>query len=225
MKINQNSVRALPTYTKKEELFNSWSHLLCLPLCLALFVVCIVIAARYGGGFRIASAVLYGLCTIGLYLASGLYHGAVTPRIKRILQTVDHCTVYFMIAGTYTPFLFALYCSAPQTAYILLGIEWGVALIAAALTAIDIHKFRIFSKICYGCLTWLVLIAIPQTVASMPPAGSALLFAGSTAYSVGILFFAFGIKKRHMHNVFHIFIILGTVLHAVGIVGYALRVS
>ncbi|MDR3292989.1 MAG: hemolysin III family protein [Clostridiales bacterium] len=223
MKFTKNSERALPAYTKKEELFNSRSHLFCLPFCFAIFVVCTVTAGKYGGGFRMAAATVYGLCVIALYLASGLYHGATDPRIKRILQTIDHCTVYFMIAGTYTPFLFALSLTSPTIAYVMLGIEWGVTLIAATLTAIDIHKFRTFSKICYSLLTWLVVIAIKPTVASMPPLGSAFLFAGTTAYSVGMLFFALGIKKRRMHNVFHVFIILGTALHAIGAAGYALR--
>lgn len=142
---------------------------------------------------------------------------------KKVLQVLDHCTIYFLIAGSYTP----VALSAIRPLYPALGLglaigEWALTALAVTLTAIDLRKYRVFSMICYIGMGWAVLPFAPQAMEAMGQTGFALLLAGGIAYTLGSILYGIGAKKKWLHSVFHIFVVLGSVLHFFAIFFYAL---
>ena len=137
---------------------------------------------------------------------------------------LDHCTIYALIAGTYTPILLVgirpLY---PVLAWVCFGIEWGLLALATTLTAIDLKKYTVLSMVCYIGMGWMIILALPQTVDAMTRAGFYWLLSGGIAYTVGAILYGIGSKHRYFHSVFHLFVLLGSILQAVAILGYVLR--
>ena len=139
------------------------------------------------------------------------------------MQVIDHCTIYLLIAGTYTPIvLSAIRPAFPALAWGLLGVVWGLAILAVVLTAIDLDKYNVFSMICYIGIGWAILPFMKQTLQVLTFPGFMLLLAGGIAYTIGAVLYGIGGKKKWMHSVFHIFVVLGSALQFFSILGYAL---
>ena len=135
----------------------------------------------------------------------------------------SHCTIYFLICGTYTPILLSAFLPVyPAIAWGLLAMEWGLASLAATLTAIDLKKYNIFSMICYIAMGWGIVFFLPQTITVMTAPGFYILLSGGIAYTIGAVLYGIGAKTRWFHSVFHIFVVLGSVLQALAIFLYAL---
>ena len=167
------------------------------------------------------SASVYGAAMIWLYTMSSVYHGLPAGRGKKVMQVIDHCTIYALIAGTYTPILLcAIRPAHPVLAWTVFGCEWGFALLAAALTAIDLKKYSKFSMICYIAMGWFIILAIRPTIEAVTWSGFGWLLAGGVAYTVGAALYGKGKKRRGFHSVFHIFVVLGSVLQAVCILAH-----
>ena len=142
--------RELPDYTKGEEIFNMVSHIVGGALGIAAMVLCIIMAAKHGSAIGVISSIIYGITLIDLYAMSSIYHGLKPGKAKKVMQVLDHCTIYFLIAGSYTPVLLvAMMPKYPVIAWVLFGIVWGCAVVACTLTAIDLKKYNVFSMICY----------------------------------------------------------------------------
>ena len=142
---------------------------------------------------------------------------------KRVLQVIDHCTIYLFIAGTYTPvMLCALRPVHPVWAWSILGAVWGIAVLAIVLNAIDLKKFKLFSMICYIGMGWCVIVGIKPVMEVVPAAGLWLLVLGGVAYTIGTVLYGMGKKKRYMHSIFHLFCLIGSILQAVCILFYVL---
>ena len=215
--------RKLPDYTKGEEIFNMVSHIVGGALGVAALVLCIIFSAIRKNGYGLAGSIVFGVSMILLYTMSSVYHGLREGKAKRVLQVLDHCTIYVLIAGTYTPVLLsAMRPIDPVSSWVLLGVMWGLSAIAITLTAIDLRKYRIFSMICYIGMGWSIIFFMPQAMQAMSAPGFWLLFAGGVAYTVGAVLYGIGSKKRWMHSVFHIFVVLGSVLQFLSIILYAL---
>lgn len=155
--------RRLPDYSKGEEIMNMVTHITGGALGIAALVLCVVRAALRGGAVDVVGAVIYGVSLIGLYTMSSVYHGLRPGMGKKVLQVLDHCTIYFLIAGSYTP----VALSAIRPLYPALGLglaigEWALTALAVTLTAIDLRKYRVFSMICYIGMGWAVLPFAPQ---------------------------------------------------------------
>lgn len=215
--------RRLPDYSKGEEIMNMVTHITGGGLGVVALVLCIVRAALRGGAVDVIGAVIYGVCLIGLYTMSSVYHGLRPGMGKKVLQVLDHCTIYFLIAGSYTP----IALSAIRPLYPALGLglvigEWALTALAVTLTAIDLRNYRVFSMICYIGMGWAISPFIPQTVAALGRTGFVLLLSGGIAYTVGAILYGIGAKKKWLHSVFHIFVVLGSVLHFFAIFFYAL---
>ena len=206
--------RILPKYTKGEEIFNMTSHIVGAVLGVVATVLCVVFAAVRGNVYGVISGAIYGATMILLYTMSSIYHGLSPKRYsKKVFQVLDHCSIFLLIAGSYTPFAL---CSIreydPVSGWVIFGVIWIVAIIGIVLNSIDIKKFKIFSMICYLAMGWCIVFKITLLPKLLGTAGFVLLLLGGIAYTVGAVLYAIGKKHKYMHSVFHLFILLGSLL-------------
>ena len=142
---------------------------------------------------------------------------------KKVMQVLDHCTIYFLIAGSYTPVLLvAMREKYPTLAWTLFGIVCVCAVIACILTAIDLKKYNVFSMVCYLTMGWIIIFFVKQTYEVMGTGGLVLLITGGVAYTIGSILYGLGKKRKWMHSIFHLFILAGSILHFFAIIFYAL---
>ncbi len=215
--------RTLPDYTRGEEIMNMVTHIIGGAVGLAALILCPLRAWHNGGPWDMAAALVYGICMVCLYAVSSVYHGLRPSCGKKVLQVLDHCAIYFLIAGTYTPIaLSALRGEYPQLAWSLLAFEWGLAAVAVTLTAIDLKRCSSFSMVCYIGMGWAVLPFMEQARQALTQPGFLFLLSGGIAYTVGAVLYGIGSKKRWFHSVFHIFVVLGSVLQLISVLFYAL---
>lgn len=215
--------RLLPPYTRGEEWFNAISHMVGGVFGIVALILATVVAALRGSAWALASAVVYGLSLILLYTISSVYHALRPPMAKKVMQVLDHCAIYLLIAGTYTPILLCrVRTQYPMEAWLLFGVVWGVAVLAVTLNAIDLKKYRVFSMIAYLSMGWSVVFAARPVLATVPAAGLWWLLAGGIAYTFGAILYGIGSKKKWFHSVFHIFVVIGSVCHFVTILCYVL---
>jgi hemolysin III len=215
--------RCLPDYSRGEELMNMITHACGGGLGIVVLIFCILHAARQNNPCGIVAAAIYGSAMICTFTVSSVYHGLVPCFGKKVMQVIDHCTIYFLIAGTYTAVVLpAIRPLFPALGWGLFIFEWTLALIAATLTAIDLEKYEVFSMVCYIGMGWAILPFAKQTMLALTPSGFYLLLAGGIAYTVGAVLYGIGSRKKWMHSVFHIFVVLGAALQFLSILLYAL---
>lgn len=216
--------RLLPSYTKGEEIMNMVTHIAGGGLAIVGSIFCILAACRFGGWENILGAVVYCLSMIGVYTMSSVYHGLRPGIAKKVMQVIDHCAIYFLIAGTYTPILITRFLPAyPTIGGGLLILQWGLTALSVTLTAIDLKKYKVFSMVCYIAMGWSLIFFLPQALEVLPGSGFYLILAGGIAYTIGAVLFGLGKKIRWMHAVFHLFVILGSLLQYLAIVLYVYR--
>lgn len=215
--------RILPSYTKAEELFNMVSHIVGAAFGVAALVLCVVYSALTGDVWDVVGSSIYGGSLVLLYTMSSIYHGLPLNMGKKVMQIMDHCTIYFLIAGTYTPILFsAIRKVSPAWCWSIFGIVWGFAVLGAVFTAIDIKKYSKLSMACYIGMGWCIVIAGKTAIEAIPFEGLMWLLGGGIAYTVGAGLYAVGKKKKFFHSIFHIFCVLGSFCHFVCILLYIL---
>ncbi len=215
--------RRLPFYTHGEEIFNFVSHAAGGGIAIVLLVLAVVRAGLHRDPWAITTAAIYGLSLVSVYAISSVYHGLRPERAKKVLQVLDHCTIYFLILGSYLPILLcAIRRVSPLTAWILFGVIVALTALAVTFTAIDLKKFRVLSMICYIGLGWCIVFAAPVALKAIPTSGLIWLFAGGLAYTFGAILYGLGRKIRYMHAVFHLFVIAGSVLQFVCIDCYVI---
>ena len=213
--------RILPHYCRGEEIMNTVTHIAGGGLAVIGSFFCVLAACRVGGWANILGAAVYCLSMIGVYTMSSIYHGLRSGTGKKVMQVIDHCAIYFLIAGTYTPVMITGFAPVyPGIGWGLLGMQWLLAALAVTLTAIDLKKYQVFSMVCYICMGWGIILFLPQTMTILTKAGFCWLLAGGIAYTVGAVLFGLGKKLRWMHAVFHIFVILGSLFQYLAIVIY-----
>jgi len=215
--------RRLPDYTPGEERANMVTHIVGGGLGVIITVAVIMMAAYHGNAYGIVSGSVYGFTEISLYTISGIYHGLKPIMAKKVFQVIDHCTIYFLIAGTYTPILLsAIRPQNPKAAWVIFGIEWGITLLAATLTAIDLKKYNVFSMVCYIGMGWCIIVILNDTIQAIGATGFYWLLAGGISYTIGAVLYVIGAKRRYYHTVFHIFVDIGSVLQAICILFYVM---
>ena len=215
--------RLLPDYTNGEEIFNMVTHIVGGGLGVVYLTLCVIVAALHRNVWGVVSSAIYGASVIALFTMSSVYHGLKPVMAKKVLQVLDHCTIYFMIAGTYTPIMLSLLRKTrPVTAWVVFGVVWGIAALAITLTAIDLKKYSVFSMICYIGMGWCIIVAAKTVVEAMQFAGLMWLLAGGIAYTVGAVLYGLGRKHKYMHSIFHMFVVLGSILHYIAILLYVL---
>ena len=219
MKRTKLSDRKLPDYSRGEELTNMITHIVGAALGIAALTLCVIRAALHGNVYGVVTSAIYGATMIAMF---SVYHGLRYGTGKKVMQVIDHCTIYFLIAGTYTVIvLSAIRPRYPVLGWCLFGFEWGMAALATTLTAIDLKKYSVFSMICYIGMGWAVIPFAKQTLEVLSLPGFLLLLLGGIAYTVGSILYGLGKTKKWMHSVFHIFVILGAVLQYFAVLLYA----
>ena len=213
--------RPLPSYSHGEELMNMITHIVGGGLGLIGAIGCMVLAVSGGGTLKILCTGLYAFTILLVYTMSSIYHALPVSNAKRVMQVLDHCSIYFLISGTYTPIvLCAMAPVYPAIGWGLFAAQWILTAVATILTAIDIRKYSVFSKICYIVMGWEIIFFLPQALEVLGGTGFGFLLAGGIAYTIGAVLFGLGKKIKWMHSIFHIFVILGTVLQMVTIAFY-----
>jgi len=192
------------------ERFNSISHLVGAALAVLGSVLLIVTATRLGDPWKIVSFSIYGAMLVALYVASTLYH-SVRGRTKAILQKFDHCSIYLLIAGSYTPF--ALVSLRGPWGWSLLGAVWTLAVVGILQEIWFAKGARVLSLVIYLLMGWLALVAVLPLWQALTPLGFAWLAAGGALYTIGIIFYVADQRIRHGHGVWHLFVLGGSSCH------------
>ena len=199
------------------------THIIGGALGIAALTLCVIFAALNGNVYGVVGSAIYGGCMIALYSLSSVYHGLRPSTGKKVLQILDHCTIYFLIAGTYTVLaLSALRPVYPVLGWGMFGFQWALTALAVTLTAIDLKKYNVFSMICYICMGWAILPFMKETMAVLTEPGFMLLLFGGISYTVGAVLYGIGSKVRWMHSIFHIFVVLGSLLQFLCILFYGI---
>ena len=213
--------RSMPAYTKGEEIFNMVSHIVGGAFGVTALVLTVVFSAIYNNAWAVVSSAIYGSSMVILYTISSIYHGLRMNMGKRVMQVLDHCTIYVLIAGTYTPVaLCPIREYSTAWGWVLFGIVWGLAVLGIVFTAIDMRKFERLSMVFYLGMGWCIIMAAKPALASVPLPGLLWILLGGIAYTVGAIMFILGKKHRYMHSVFHMFAVAGSILQFFGIFFY-----
>lgn len=208
----------LHNYTRGEERFNMITHIVGGGLGLIALIFCIAIAANNQNIMGIISGAVYGFTVILLFTMSSIYHGLGVGLPKKIFRVLDHCTIYLMIAGTYTPITLTRFREVyPVDAWVMFTLIWGFAIIGITLTAIDRKKFMPFAIVCYLGMGWMAVFRINRLVEVLGAPFFVLILLGGVLYTLGVVFYAFGKKKKYMHSVFHLFVNVASILHSIAI--------
>ena len=199
----------LRDYSLGEEITNAITHGIGAALAIAALVILIVKSVSDGAGVLLFSALVYGIALLLEYLMSTLYHAIAHRGAKRVFKVPDHCGIYLLIAGTYTPY--CLVTLSEVGGYWLGAVVWAVALAGIAFEAFWTFRPRWVSAVVYVVLGWCVVVFIPQLYAALDPVGFWLLAAGGASYTVGAVFYVLK-KIPYMHSVFHVFVLAGSIL-------------
>jgi hemolysin III len=215
--------RLLPNYTFGEELFNMISHIAGAFLGMVVLTMCVARCAVRANAFGMVGSAIYGGTMIVLYIMSSVYHGLPRNNVKKVFRVLDHCTIYFLIAGTYTAIaLSAIREVDPAAGWIIFGIQWGLTALAVTLTAIDLKKFEIFSMCCYAIMGWCIIVVPGLAIKALTVPGFVLILIGGVIYTLGAVLYAVGKKIKYIHSVFHLFVFAGSLVQFLGVFMYAL---
>ncbi len=206
--------RVLPEYTKGEEIFNMVSHIVGGALGIVAIVLCVIFSAKHNNIYGIISSAIYGATMIILYTMSSLYHG-LSPKLKakKVFQVLDHCAIFLLIAGSYTPFaLCTLREYNAVTGWVIFGVIWAMAILGIVLNSIDLKKYNIFSMICYLVMGWCIIFKVNILPKLLGMTGFLLLIIGGIVYTIGAVLYGLGRKHKYMHSIFHLCIFIGSLL-------------
>lgn len=210
----------IPNYSLGEEITNAILHGIGALLAIAALVLCVVFSAIHHNPYAVVSSCLYGSTLIILYTMSCLYHSLKVNNAKRVFRIIDHCSIFLLIAGTYTP-LTLVSLNGP-IGWTLFGIIWGVSILGIILNAIDLNKYKVISMILYIMMGWAIIFTFPRLLKVIDIAGIYLLVAGGIVYTIGAIFYGVGKKIKYMHSVFHFFVLAGSILHFFAILLYVI---
>ena len=224
MKRTKLADRVLPYYTKGEEIFNMVTHIVGGALGITAIVLCVIMAASHRNVYGIITGSIYGFTMLLLYTISSLYHGLKpNTTAKKVFQILDHCTIYILIAGSYTPIALCTIMEIdPVAGWWIFGIIWFSAVLGITLNAIDLKSTKIFSMISYLIMGWCIIFKFNILLQTMEKNGIILLVSGGIAYTIGAIFYGFGKKVKYFHSIFHIFIFIGSLLQFFCILFYVM---
>lgn len=215
-------VKEKPLYTKGEEIFNAVSHIVGGAIGIAILVLGIVFAALNKDAFAVVSMVIYGVSMIMVYAMSSIYHFLRPNSAKRIFRIFDHCAIFLLIAGTYTPVCLISLRTSGAWGWGLFGALWFLAAVGITLNAANMKNkaVKAYSYTAYLLMGWSALFVVVPLLRVLEIAGFLWILAGGIAYSGGMIFYGFGKKKKYIHSVWHLFVVAGSVLQFIGILFY-----
>ena len=214
MKRTKLEDRILPTYSRGEDIFNMVSHIFGGALGITAIVLCSIFGAKHHNVYGIISGIIFGVTLLILYTMSSIYHGLKPERkAKKVFQILDHCSIFLLIAGSYTPFCLVTFREYNTAlGWTIFGVIWGSAILGITLNGIDIKKYKVFSMICYLGMGWCIIFTAKLLPQLLGIPGLILLVAGGVAYTIGAVLYGLGKKKKYIHSIFHLFILLGSIL-------------
>lgn len=214
----------LVKYSRAEEWVNSISHMVGGGFAISAFTLCLVKGIMCRNGWYIGSGVVYAVTMIAMYTCSAVYHGLYENNGKKAMRLVDHTMVFFLIAGSMTPYaLVTLRGDDPVIGWTLFGVSWGCTLSAAAMIFISFEKTKIPQMILCIAEGWMVIVLVKKLYELLSPVGFYLLLGGGIFYTIGAILYGIGSKKKYFHCVFHFFVIAASVLHFVSIYMYVFK--
>ena len=215
--------KPLPNYTKTEELMNTISHAIGIALGFVALITCLIASKD---SVNITGSIIYGISMILMYSVSSLYHGMSAESMlqKQVMRIVDHCMIFIFIAGSYAPVILnVIYRVSPVKGIVMLSLIWAAAIAGTVFNMIDLDKYSKLSMACYLILGWFAIFIIKPLVAYIGLSGVIYLISGGISYSIGAVLYGIGKKKRYMHFIFHIFVVIGTALQYVCILNYIIK--
>lgn len=215
--------RKLPDYTRGEEIFNMVTHIVGGGLGVIICALCVIKSFINWDAYQIVGSFIYGFSMIILYTVSSVYHGLKSPMGKKVMQVIDHCSVFILISGTYTPIaLTSLREYNTALGWTVFGVVWGISALGITLNAIDLKKYNVFSIICYLAQGWCIILTGKTAIEAIGFKGFMWLLAGGIAYTIGAVLYGIAGRKtvRYMHSVFHIFVVIGSFLQFIAILFY-----
>ena len=210
----------VPKYTLGEEIMSAVVHGIGALLSLVALIICVAVSAGHNSTVGMISSVIYGVTLIILYMMSTMYHSLAVNNAKRVFRIIDHCSIFLLIAGTYTPFtLVALEYPLGITLFFII---WSVAILGIVLNAINLKKYKVISIIGYLILGWIIIFCYNPLKEVVDFSGILLLIAGGIVYTIGAIFYGVGKKIKYFHPIFHMFVLAASILHFLSIVLYVL---
>lgn len=209
--------KSLPKYTKGEEIFNAVTHIVGGAFGIIFLIVGVIYAHFNCNSVGILSMYIYGFCMIIAYTMSSIYHFLRPNRAKKVFRIFDHCSIFLLIAGTYTPYCLITLSPAPEWAYSIFSLVWGISILGIVLNAVNMYKWKVASMIAYIALGWCIVIAIVPLLKYLELAGFWWLLAGGISYTVGAVFYGFGSKIKYIHSIWHLFVLIGSIFQFVSI--------
>ena len=200
----------IPKYNICEELLSAISHGVGSLLSIAALVLCVVFSVMHHNIYAVVSSVIYGSCSIILYTMSTLYHSLKINNAKRVFRILDHDSIFLLIAGTYTPY--ALVALPKKIGWVVFGIIWSCAILGITLNSIDLKKYRRLSMVLYIIMGWMIIFTFKTLVASIDIVGIYLMLIAGMLYTIGLIFYGIGKKKKYMHSIFHFFVLSASIL-------------
>lgn len=207
-------------YTLGEEIANGTTHGVGVGLAVAGLVILTVFAVLANDGYKLASAIVLGVSLILAYTTSTLYHSVPHPKAKHLFKVLDHCSIYVLIAGTYTPF--CLVTLREANGWWLFGIVWGFAVVGISLEAFWTYRPRWLSALVYLAMGWLIVVSFGPLAERLEPGGLWLLVTGGLAYTIGVVFYVLE-RIKYMHAVWHLWVLAGSVFHFLAVLLYVVR--
>ena len=214
------TVKKPKLYTLGEEITNAITHGIGGGLGIAATVLLIIRAAFRADAMAIVAVSIYGASLVMLYTMSTLYHSLTGPRAKRVFQIFDHCTIFILIAGTYTPY--TLVSLRGWIGWTIFGVLWGITALGITLNSISIEKAKKFSMLSYVIMGWCIIVALKPTIEALGFWGMFFVLVGGIFYTVGIIFYK---KKniRYMHSVWHVFVLAGSIFQFFSVYFWVLK--
>ena len=201
----------LPMYSLGEEIFSAVSHGVAAAFGAVMLILQLIFCEKTP--VTVVSVSIFGGSMVLLYTVSTLYHALGINKAKQVFRVLDHCTIFLLIAGTYTPI--TLCCLKGIVGLALFGIVWGAAIVGVVLNAVSVERFKKVSMVCYIAMGWVVVFAMKTVLREMSSVGLWFLLAGGIAYTSGAVLYGLGKKIPYMHSVWHLFVLAGSVLHSV----------
>ncbi len=218
----EQNLESLPKYTKTEELVNAITHIIGSVMGIAALVVGLIFASKEDNIYKTIGIIIYCCSLVLLYSMSSLYHFLPRGKTKRIFRIFDHCSIFLLIAGTYTPICFGPLMKSGAWGWILFGLVWVLAIIGIVLNATIMNKVKVLSMICYIFMGWCAILVIKPLMEHLDLKAFLWIFAGGIIYTIGAVLYIISKKKpiKYMHGIWHVFVLFGSLIQYIGILLY-----
>lgn len=209
---------SIPKYNLGEEIVNAITHGIGALFSITALVLCVIVSSMHHNPYAVVSSIIYGTCSIILYMISTLYHSLKKNNAKRVFRILDHCSIFLLIAGTYTPY--ALVALPKTLGWIIFAINWACAILGIVLNSINLKKYKVISIVLYLVMGWMIVFTFKPLCENVDIGCIYLSLAAGIIYTIGAIFYGIGKKHKYMHSIFHVFVLAASILFFFAILLY-----